>query len=142
MCAASMNINEVDIDEALVRRLLVAQFPQWADLPITPAVPQGWDNRTFRLGEHMTVRLPSADRYAAQVEKEHRWLPRLAPHLPLPIPVSLARGAPADGYPWPWSVYRWIESDTATVGRIDDPRRFATALARFLTVLQRIDPTD
>jgi aminoglycoside phosphotransferase (APT) family kinase protein len=142
MCAASMNINEVDIDEALVRRLLVAQFPQWADLPITPAVPQGWDNRTFRLGEHMTVRLPSADRYAAQVEKEHRWLPRLAPYLPLPIPVPLARGAPASDYPWPWSVYRWIEGETATTGRIADSRRFATALARFLTALQRIDTTD
>jgi aminoglycoside phosphotransferase (APT) family kinase protein len=142
MSEEKMHAEEVNIDAALAKRLLATQFPKWADLPITPAVPQGWDNRTFRFGEHMTVRLPSADRYAAQVEKEHRWLPRLAPHLPLPIPVSLARGAPADGYPWPWSVYRWIESDTATVGRIDDPRRFATALARFLTVLQRIDPTD
>jgi len=137
-----MHAGEVIIDAALVKRLLAAQFPRWADLPITPVMPQGWDNRTFRLGEHMTMRLPSAERYAAQVEKEHRWLPRLTPHLPLPIPVPLARGVPADGYPWPWSVYRWIKGETATVELIADQRRFATALARFLTALQRIDPTD
>jgi aminoglycoside phosphotransferase (APT) family kinase protein len=137
-----MHTNEVHIDASLVRRLLAAQFPYWADLPVTPAVPQGWDNRTFRLGERMTVRLPSAERYVAQVEKEHRWLPRLAPHLPLPIPVPLGRGVPADGYPWPWSVYRWIEGETATVGRIADPSRFATGLAQFLVALQRVDTTN
>ena len=142
MSSCDMRIDETNIDVALVRGLLAAQFPQWADLPITPAVPQGWDNRTFRLGKCMTARLPSAERYAAQVEKEHRWLPRLAPHLPLPIPVPLARGAPAGAYPWPWSVYRWIEGETATAGRIADPHRFAAALARFLTALQRIDPTN
>jgi aminoglycoside phosphotransferase (APT) family kinase protein len=133
---------EVGIDASLVRRLIAAQFPHWADLPVSPTVPQGWDNRTFRLGERMTVRLPSAERYVAQVEKEHRWLPRLAPHLPLPIPVPLVRGVPADGYPWPWSIYRWIEGETATIGRIADPHRFATGLAHFLVALQRVDPTD
>jgi aminoglycoside phosphotransferase (APT) family kinase protein len=131
----------VDIDVSLVKRLIAAQFPYWADLPVTPAVPQGWDNRTFRLGERMTVRLPSAEGYVAQVEKEHRWLPRLAPHLPLPIPVPLGRGVPADGYPWPWSVYRWIQGETATVGRIEDLVEFATTLADFLVALQHIDPT-
>jgi aminoglycoside phosphotransferase (APT) family kinase protein len=136
-----MHTNEVDIDTSLVKRLLAAQFPHWAGLPVTPAVPQGWDNRTFRLGERMTVRLPSAERYVAQVEKEHWWLPRLAPQLPLPIPVPLGRGVPADGYPWPWSVYRWIEGETATVGRIEDLVEFATTLADFLVTLQRIDPT-
>lgn len=88
------------IDEALVRRLLAAQFPHWADLPLTPAEPQGWDNRTFRLGADMSVRLPSAASYVRQVEKEHRWLPLLAPQLPLPIPAPLARGAPGEGYPF------------------------------------------
>lgn len=88
----------------------------------------------------MTVRLPSAARYALQVEKEHRWLPKLAPLLPLPIPVPLAKGVPADGYPWRWSVYRWLEGETAIVQRIADLRRFATELARFLNDLQRIDP--
>ncbi len=140
MCADEMRADEVNIDVSLVRRLVAGQFPQWADLPIKPVEFDGWDNRTFRLGEDMSVRLPSAETYTMQVEKEHRWLPRLAPLLPLPIPVPLAKGVPGEGYPYPWSVYRWIEGDTATVGRIDDLVEFATALADFLTALRRIDP--
>jgi aminoglycoside phosphotransferase (APT) family kinase protein len=135
-----MHADEVDIDAALVRRLIAAQFPRWAGLPIEPVEVDGWDNTTFHLGEHMTVRLPSAERYAAQVDKEHRWLPKLAPHLPLPIPVPLAKGASAEGYPWQWSVYRWIKGETATIERITDLRRFAIELGGFLTALQRIDP--
>ena len=105
---------KVVINVSLVSRLVSAQFPQWAALPIKPVEVDGWDNRTFRLGEHRTVRLPSAAAYSAQVEKEHRWLPRLAPLLPLPIPVPLALGAPAAGYPWHWSIYRWLEGEIAT----------------------------
>jgi aminoglycoside phosphotransferase (APT) family kinase protein len=123
-----------------VERLISAQFPQWADLPITPAVLQGWDNKTFRLGAQMSVRLPSAVPYTQQVEKEHRWLPELAPHLPLPIPVPLAKGAPAEGYPFNWSVYRWLEGETASTERVDNLIEFATTLADFLAALQRIDP--
>jgi aminoglycoside phosphotransferase (APT) family kinase protein len=130
----------VSIDVPLVRRLVGAQFPRWSDLPIRPVEVGGWDNRTFHLGEHMMVRLPSAESYVAQVEKEHRWLPELAPHLPLPIPVPLAKGRPGSGYPFPWSVYRWIEGETATVGRIENLVEFATTLADFLVALQRIDP--
>jgi aminoglycoside phosphotransferase (APT) family kinase protein len=140
MPAGNLRSDGVHIDAALVRRLVAAQFPRWADFPVKPVDLDGWDNTTFRLGEDMSVRLPSAARYAPQVEKEHRWLPKLAPLLPLPIPVPLAKGAPTDGYPFPWSVYRWLEGETAAVGRIDDLRRFATALAQFLTALYRIDP--
>ena len=131
---------KADINASLVRRLVAAQFPQWADLPITPVEFDGWDNRTFHLGEEMSVRLPSAEVYSGQVEKEQRWLPRLAPHLPLPIPVPIAMGVPANGYPWHWSVYRWLEGENATIERIADLRQFATELAQFLTALQRIDP--
>ena len=131
----------VRIDAALVRRLIAAQFPPWADLPVRPVEAGGWDNRTFRLGPRMTARLPSAEPYALQVEKEHRWLPKLAPLLPLPIPVPLAKGAPAGGYPWQWSVYRWLEGESASVGGIADLRRFATDLAEFLNALRRSDPT-
>ena len=106
------------LDVSLVRRLVATQFPEWAGLPVKPVEPGGWDNRTFHLGEHMSVRLPSAARYVLQVEGEHQWLPILAPQLPLPIPVPLAMGRPADGYPWPWSVYRWIDGETATIGRV------------------------
>jgi aminoglycoside phosphotransferase (APT) family kinase protein len=137
----AMHADQVNIDVSLVSQLVTAQFPQWAGLPIRPVEFGGWDNRTFHLGEHMTVRLPSGAAYARQVEKEHRWLPRLAPLLPLPIPVPLALGAPAHGYPWPWSIYRWLEGETAAIERIADLSQFATALAQFLTALQRIDAT-
>jgi len=125
-----------------VSRLITEQFPQWAHLPIKPVEPGGWDNRTFHLGESMSVRLPSAEGYAPQVEKEHRWLPHLAPHLPLPIPVPLAKGLPSADYSWPWSVYRWLEGETATLERIPNLEQFATDLGQFLSALQKIDSTD
>jgi len=131
----------VDIDVSLVRRLLRTQFPRWAELPIEPVASSGWDNRTFRLGEHMSVRLPSAAKYALQVEKEQRWLPELAPCLPLPIPVPLAMGVPASDYPWHWSIYRWLDGDNASLESIADYPRFARELARFLGALQQVDAT-
>ena len=137
-----MHPEKFPIDAALVRRLVATQFPQWADLPVEPVAFGGWDNRTFHLGDHMTVRLPSAAAYALQVEKEQRWLPRLAPHLPLPIPVPLAMGVPAEDYPWHWSVYRWLDGEIAT---IETHRRSAANSRRrwrdFLVALQRIDAT-
>lgn len=129
------------VDVELVRRLVEAQFPQFAALPLEAIHPGGWDNRTFRLGRELSVRLPSAERYAAQVEKEHRWLPRLAPHLPLAVPAPLAMGAPAEGYPWHWSIYRWLEGQPATTGLIADRPAFARSLAAFLAALYRIDGT-
>ena len=131
-----------DIDAALVTRLVQRQFPQWADLPITAAEPNGWDNRTFRLGRELLVRLPSAERYAAQVRKEHRWLPVLAPHVPLPIPVPVAMGEPGEGYPWNWSVLRWLDGTPASAARIDDRSEFAVALAWFLVCLEKIESTE
>lgn len=139
MSGRTPQADKLKIDTALVGRLIAGQFPQWAHLPIQPVRPGGWDNRTFHLGDAMTVRLPSAAHYAKQVEKEQQWLPRLAPHLPLPIPTPLAMGAPAEGYPWSWSIYRWLNGGPASVVPIADRRLFATDLARFLTALQRID---
>lgn len=136
-----MQHDKVPVDASLVRRLVSTQFPQWAHLPIRPVELGGWDNRTFRLGDRMTVRLPSAAAYALQVEKEHYWLPRLAPHLPLPIPVPLAMGQPTDGYPWQWSVYRWLDGEVASIECIADLRQFAIDLAEFLVALYRIDAT-
>jgi len=137
-----MHTDKLDIDVFLVGQLVVTQFPQWAHLPIRAVEFGGWDNRTFRLGEHMSVRLPSAARYAKQVEKEQRWLPKLAPLLPLPIPIPLAMGAPALGYPWHWSVYRWLSGESATTDRITDLEQFATTLAHFLLALQQIDAAN
>ncbi len=132
---------QVAITTSLVHQLVSSQFPQWAHLSIKPVAFGGWDNRTFHLGDLMTVRLPSAAAYTAQVEKEHRWLPKLAPHLPLPIPTPLAKGDPCDRYPWPWSIYGWIEGETAAPERITDLKQVATALAGFLMALQRVDPS-
>jgi aminoglycoside phosphotransferase (APT) family kinase protein len=131
-----------EINAVLVGQLIASQCPQWVHLPIKPVALSGWDNRTFHLGPSMSVRLPSAEGYAAQVEKEHRYLPRLAPHLPLPIPVPLAKGAPGHGYPWLWSVYRWLEGENASLERIADLPEFAISLAEFLLALQRIDSSD
>lgn len=130
------------IDAALVRQLIATQFPHWAALPVRQLERAGWDNRTFRLGERMVVRLPSAAEYAAQVEKEQRWLPRLAPALPLAIPAPLAMGEPGSGYPWRWSIYGWIEGESAAPGRIGDLDDFARRLAEFLSALQGIDARD
>ncbi len=89
------------IDAELVQRLIAAQFPQWSDLPVRPILDGGWDNRTFRLGQELLARLPSGVGYAQQVAKEQRWLPVLAPVLPLPIPEPVGQGAPGEGYPFP-----------------------------------------
>jgi aminoglycoside phosphotransferase (APT) family kinase protein len=129
----------VEINSDLVRRLIAAQFPQWAELAVRPVENGGWCNRTFRLGATMSVRLPSADRYVAQVEKEHRFLPVLAPQLPLAIPLPVAIGRPGEGYLWPWSVYRWIEGEGASLSTIADLTQFAEDLADFLRTLWAID---
>jgi aminoglycoside phosphotransferase (APT) family kinase protein len=129
-------------DAALARRLVQAQFPQWADFPVCPVAEGGHDNRTFRLGAHLLIRLPSAERYVAQVTKEQAWLPRLAPLLPLPIPRPLALGRPSADFPFPWSVYDWIEGETARPERIADPCRLAADLAGFLRALQAADAGD
>ena len=131
----------VEVSVSLVRRLVASQFPQWAHLPVRPVEHGGWDNRTFRLGDEMSVRLPSAAGYAPQVEKEQRWLPRLALHLPLPIPTPLAMGDPGEGFPWSWSIYRWLDGEVSSPDRITDLDEFAIALARFLAALQAVDPT-
>lgn len=100
-----MDWEPLTIDSALVRRLVADQFPDWKDLSIQPVAIGGWDNRTFHLGEQMLVR-PSAAEYAPRVAKEQKWLPKLAPLLPLQIPKSLAMGEPNEEYPWNWSIYR------------------------------------
>ncbi|WP_026208183.1 aminoglycoside phosphotransferase family protein [Catelliglobosispora koreensis] len=129
----------IAVEPEHVRRLVEEQFPQWAELPVVPVTKGGWDNWTFHLGATMVVRLPSAPEYAEAVEKEHRWLPVLAPQLPLPIPVPLAKGKPSRDYPHPWSIYQWREGVTAAAGRVADPVRFAVDLAGFLAALRHVD---
>jgi aminoglycoside phosphotransferase (APT) family kinase protein len=130
----------ITVDAGQVRHLIQQQFPQWAGLRVQPVANGGWDNWTFHLGAEMLVRLPSASEYALAVGKEHRWLPVLAPQLPLPVPVPLAKGEPGAGYPYSWSVYPWLGGKPASADRIADPVRFAVDLAGFLAALRSIDP--
>ena len=130
-----------DLDAGLVRRLVAEQFPQWAHLPVEPVVPGGHDNRTFRLGEELSVRLPSAEAYALQVAKEQRWLPVLAPHVPLAIPTPVAHGAPGEGFPHEWSIHRWLDGEPASAATVRDPVELAVELAGFLHALAAV-PAD
>ncbi|KQO62699.1 aminoglycoside phosphotransferase family protein [Curtobacterium sp. Leaf261] len=132
----------MDIDVDLARALVAEQFPAWADLPLREPDLQGWDNRTYRLGDTMSVRLPSAPWYVDQVQKERRWLPVLAPQLPLPIPEQLALGRPGSGYPFPWAVYAWRPGRPSSAPVIADLERFAVDLAGFLGALRSADTTD
>src|SRR5689334_1519691 len=123
-----MNSHAIDVN--LVGRLLREQFPQWAGLSLEPVVPGGNDNRTFRLGDELSVRMPSAAGYVASVEKEARWLPVIARAVTLPVPEPVAQGRPGEGYPFPWSVNRWMPGTTAEAGPVDDMAGFAVDLAR------------
>lgn len=129
------------LDSTLVKKLISSQFPQWKNLPIKPVAVGGWDNRTFHLGDKMLVRIPSSQKYALQVEKEQQWLPKLASLLPLAIPEPLQMGEACEQYPWRWSIYRWIEGETAAAAaaQIIDLDDFAKDLAQFLIALQKIN---
>ena len=139
MSLQKMHPDEVNTDVSLVRRLLTSQFPQWANLAIKPVDSAGTDNAIFRLGNDMSVRLPRIDWAQGQVDKEHEWMPRLAPNLPLHIPIPLAKGKPDLGYPYNWSVYQWLEGENASIEEIINPCQTATELAQFITNLQQID---
>lgn len=135
--------DRLDVSVETVARLIAEQFPQWADLQVRPVRHSGWDNRSFRLGETMLVRLPSAEGYVLQVEKEHRWLPYLAKPLPLPIPEPLAKGMPSPDYPWPWSVYRWLDGEPLALQLSGtDLVQLAKGVAAFLHALHAIDASE
>ncbi|MQY25948.1 aminoglycoside phosphotransferase family protein [Nocardia aurantia] len=123
----------------LVERLISVQFPQWNGLAVTPVEHEGHDNRTYRLGDELAVRLPTAADYAPAVRKEGRWLPWLAPGLPVAIPTVLAVGVPGFGYPYPWSVRAWIQGEPADRAEIPDMTEFARATAEFVRALQSCD---
>jgi aminoglycoside phosphotransferase (APT) family kinase protein len=129
------------VDTETVSRLVGEQFPEWSGRSVAPVRNPGWDNLTFRLGDDMLVRLPSAAEYALAVEKEHHWLPELAGHLPVPVPVPLGLGAPGAGYPFPWSVYAWIPGEAADTSEVTDPAGLAEDVTDFLEALQGVDAT-
>ncbi|MGP4113515.1 aminoglycoside phosphotransferase family protein [Streptomyces sp. 4N509B] len=135
-----MHADEPSTDAALVGRLLAGQFPHWADLPIRQVVSAGTDHTVYRLGDELVVRLPRISWATGQADKEATWLPRLAPHVPLRLPVQLERGLPAEGYPYAWSVYAWLpgRDANAAVGDLDLDRA-AVDLAAFVRALRDLD---
>lgn len=135
-----MHVDEVEIESACVRRLLATQFPHWADLPVEPVPSAGTNNAIYRLGDGLAVRFPRIEGAIGQLDKEHLWLPRLAPRLPLAIPVPLAMGRPGEGYPWPWSVSRWQIGESADHQPLIDQDQAARDLAQFIAALQGIEP--
>ncbi|MEU5772230.1 aminoglycoside phosphotransferase family protein [Streptomyces venezuelae] len=128
------------IDGTLARRLVDTQFPQWSALPLELLEPAGSDHVIYRLGNDLAVRLPRHEGAIGQAAKESVWLPRLAPHLPLAIPVPVGVGRPDFGYPWPWAVSRWLDGEVATAESLADSPRAAVELAEFLAALQSFVP--
>lgn len=135
-----MHEDELETNEALVRRLLAAQFPQWAELPIEALPAGGTDNAIYRLGADLSVRLPRRRDWAPGLDKEFEWLPKLAPVLPFAVPTPVARGAAAEGYPHEWAVYDWLDGEDAATVPLDLGRA-AVDLAGLLAALWRIAPT-
>ncbi len=133
--------SETHIDTPLVRRLLAAQFPKWADLRLEKVDSGGTDNTIYRLGNDLAVRLPRLLSASGQVDKELRWLPTLGPHLPLEVPVPLAAGMPSEEYTWHWSIVPWIKGEVASIERIENPHQAAASLGHFISALHQIDAT-
>lgn len=139
MATANMHANQIPTDVGLVRQLLQSQFPAWSSLSVEPVTSDGTTNAIYRLGDQLAVRLPVRPGGEEQLDKEQAWLPRLAPHLPLAIPVPRAKGQPSENYPCAWSVCDWIEGKCPTMKSLVDASESAATLAQFIVALQRID---
>lgn len=137
-----MHADEPRTDASLAHRLITAQFPHWSGLPVERVGAAGTANAMYRLGDDLVVRLPRTAGSADDIATEHHWLPRLAPGLPVAIPVPLGAGVPGEGYPYPWSVYGWLDGSCPTAGATAEAAPLARDLARFVTALHRIDPAD
>jgi aminoglycoside phosphotransferase (APT) family kinase protein len=135
-----LHVDELDIDDALVRRLLAEQFLEWSELPLRRIEPEGTVNAIFRLGDDLSVRLARRDGPTEPDSKEFSWLPRLAPLLPVTVPVPVAQGRPTDGYPWFWEVHTWVEGETVPISEIDAIQA-ARDLAALVAALQSVSPT-
>jgi aminoglycoside phosphotransferase (APT) family kinase protein len=121
-----------------VARLIAAQFPEWARLPVTPVATHGTDHLLFRVGDDLVARMPRIEWAIEQAELDHRWLPVLAPHLPVAIPAPLALGQPGEGYPWSWTIAPWLPGDNPqpeTIAWVT----LAEHLAGFVKALAQVD---
>jgi aminoglycoside phosphotransferase (APT) family kinase protein len=135
-----MHADELAIDAGLVRELLRSQLPSIAERALVPLQPWGTDNAIWRLGDDLVVRLPRIRWAAGQPEHDARVLPRLAPALPVAVPEPVALGEPGAGFPYRWSVHRWVPGEGAAPGNVTDPNRFARDLADVVRALAGLEP--
>jgi aminoglycoside phosphotransferase (APT) family kinase protein len=135
-----MHDGEVDIDAGLVGRLVAAQFPRLAGLPVSAVQPAGTVNAIYRLGDEFCARLPRVQSWVRDLDREWHWLPKLAPGLSLRVPEPVAMGRPASCYPFSWAIYRWIDGRPYADELVGDERQAAGDLAQFVTELRKIDP--
>jgi aminoglycoside phosphotransferase (APT) family kinase protein len=134
-----MHQDELIIGVSCARKLVAAQFPQWAELPIRQVESAGTDNTLFRLGSDLVIRMPRIAWAVPQVAKEQRWLPQLVTQLTTPISVPVALGEPEFEYPWQWSVHRWIEGTNAIVTDMHDDDVFASEIGQFVCELHALN---
>lgn len=137
-----MHKDEIITDAAFVGRLIAGQFPEWGDLPVTPVPSSGTDHAMYRLGDEMVVRMPRRPGGGEIIEHEKRWIPVLAPHLPVEVPMPFGMGKPDLGYPYPWLLLPWLDGVNPVVNHVADPHRLAGDLANFIAAMRRIDPND
>ena len=133
-----------DITPDLAYKLIQEQFPEYAHLPITSVEKQGHDNRTYRLGNDLLIRIPTDESYALKVPKEYNLLPKLEPHLTVNIPKPIKIGRVSQTFPYPFSIYQWLEGTSINLLVLDDQtlEHLAHDLARFLKELQSIKNID
>lgn len=133
-------MNEINITTDLAAKLIAEQFPEFAHLNIQSVTQQGHDNRTYRLGNDMLIRLPTEESYALKVPKEQELLPKLAPFLSISIPAPIKMGVPSHNYPYPFSIYKWLEGTSINLLKLDTDilEHLAFDLAKFLKELQSI----
>ncbi len=133
---------ETEITADLVTELLRDQHPALAGLPVTLGA-RGWDNQLWRLGDELAVRLPWVGQEADRLLlKEHAWLPRLAPCLPLPVPLPQRLGEPSPRFPRPWIVTTWVPGEPADRAPAIRGAAAADTLAAFLKALHQPAPAD
>lgn len=123
-------------------RLVAEQMPALRHLPIRAVPSVGTVNAVFRLGDDLCLRLPRVPAWAESLDRELRWLPELAPHLPLSVPEPVARGVPGAGYPLGWAVLRWIEGAPYADDLVGDETAAARSLASFVVALRALDASE
>jgi len=132
---------ELELSHDLARSLLKDQAPAHVDKPLQ-VLSRGWDNTSYLLGDDLIVRLPHRAVAADLIRHEQRWLPTLAPHLELPIPVPVCSGHPGHDYPWHWSIVPFYPGEEAATATLRDPVATAIKFGEFLAQLNRSAPQD